>query len=366
VADALDFIAPGALGEETATWATPADVIERLAVQGDVVPTGFPPLDRLFRRGGIPPGRVVAIGGPPGSGKTTFASMIVTAVSPRAPVSALFLDEGVEQATVKLGQQLGYDRDKLEAGDKALVLLLRGRLDGMNLRLLETDNPDVCLELAVRLAVEVEAPTRLLVLDSVQTIRATADQKIDPEEREAISAFMWLTRRLAKKHNLVVIAAAQLNRPAYSNRKTSKDINPLAMFAGSRAIEHASDVAVLLDEPDEDGVVRFIVPRNRLGEKGRFSARLDRPRASFVHVDDSAAEQEETQQAKRELEQNIGKLADRVVALLKKHGPLNKAAIYERVGGKGERVLQALDGLEAQGVAAWDPGPRGAKVWRLK
>ncbi len=365
MADALDAVAARVFGEET-SWTTPADVIERLAVQGDIVPTGFAPLDRLFRRGGIPPGRILVIGGPPGSGKTTFASMIVTAVSPKVPVCALFLDEGVEQATVKLGQQLGYDRDKLEAGDKGTVALLRSRLGGISLRLLETDNPDVCLEIAVELAAEVDAPTRLLVLDSVQTIRAAADQKPDPEEREAISAFMWLTRRLAKKHDLVVIATAQLNRPAYSNRKTSKDINPLAMFAGSRAIEHACDVAVLLDEPDDDGIVRFVIPRNRLGEKGRFSARLNMDRATFVHVDDAVAEQERCTQADRDAEQSLDKLGERIIAVLRKHERLNRAAIHERVGGQSQRLSDALDGLEARGVAVWDSGPRNSKLWKLK
>ncbi len=203
---------------------------------------------------------------------------------------------------------------------------------GSNVRLIETEHPDATLETAVKLALEIDAPRRMVVADSVQTIRTTNDQKADPEDREAISAFMWTARHLAKKHDLILVVIAQLSRISYKNKKDAQDLNPLAMFAGSRAIEHASDVAILLEQPNENDVSRCVVARNRLGDKGAFYVKLDRTKASLVHVDEAEATgAEEGLQA----EQRARKLAnakDRVRDILRAFPGIGKRALRKRAG----------------------------------
>lgn len=265
------------------TWSTPADVIARLANQGDPVPTGFSPLDNLLRRRGIPPGRVVIVGGPPGAGKTTLAKQIAASI--QIPVVCLFMDEGVEPAAIKIGQQFQLDRDKLEVGEPETVVTLRTRLEEADIRLIETEHPEATFETAIQLALEIDAPVRLVVADSVQTIKLVREQEADPEDREAISTFMWKARHFAKKHDLILLLVAQLNRLSYRSKKDAQELNPLAMFAGSRAIEHASDVAILLETPNENDVSRCVVARNRIGDRGEFFVKLNRVTSTLVHVD---------------------------------------------------------------------------------
>lgn len=69
----------------------------------------------------------------------------------------------------------------------------------------------------------------------------------------------------------------------------------------------------------------------------------------------------------RGAEARVSKIADRIEALLIKSGPLITGQITERVTGNKNEIRAALDGLEAQGRAAWDvAGSTGrARLWRL-
>ncbi len=315
------------------TWFSPADVVGRLAKEGDPIPTNFARLDRFFRRGGIIRGKVVVIGGPPGAGKTTFAKMI--ACSARIPVSALFFDEGDEPAAVMIGQGFGFDRAKLEIGDPETVAAFRQKLADRDFRLIETESPDATVERAVKVALEINAPVRMVVLDSVQTIKLTRDQEADPEEREAISAFMWKARHYAKKHGLIMVIVAQLSRTSYKSKKDSQDLNPLAMFAGSRAIEHASDVAILLETPNEDDSTRLIIARNRLGEKGSFHVRLDRKSSTLIYIDPAVAADAEEVRQDEDRARRISAAEKKILKALKDHPGAGKNFL-RRLGNHGD------------------------------
>jgi circadian clock protein KaiC len=87
-------------------------------------PTGVPQLDRVLG-GGLPPGSLVILLGPPGSGKTTLASQIAFAAARRGQ-RALFLT-ALSEPTAKLLEHIqGYrffDRDLI--GDSVQVFSLQ-------------------------------------------------------------------------------------------------------------------------------------------------------------------------------------------------------------------------------------------------
>jgi len=340
--EGLEQEAPSRVRE---AWLSPADVVARLAQEGEPIPTKFARLDSFFRRGGVVPGRVIVIGGPPGAGKTTLAKMI--ACSMGIPVSALFFDEGIEPAAVMIGQDLGFDRTKLEIGDPETVAAFRQKLADKHFRLIETEIPDATLERAVKVALEIDAPVRLVVLDSAQTIRLSEGQESDPEEREAISAFMWKARHYAKKYHLIVIIVAQLSRTSYKSKKDAQDLNPLAMFAGSRAIEHASDVAILLESPHEDGSARLLIPRNRLGEKGGFHVRLDRKTQTLRYIDPASAADAEEVRQEEDFGRRISAAQKKITKALKIHPGAGKNFL-RRLGNHGD-IDAALEELIRKG-----------------
>jgi len=207
------------------------------------------------------------------------------------------------------------------------------------------------------------------VFDSLQECRANEDADALDERHRVIANVRAIRKATAGRVPSLVFACSQVNAASFAPRKARDRSRPIAAGAESGKIGFFSSLIVHLEGDPSKGPEygRASVVKSKLGgEKPVFGLRLDPTTTRLYEIDAATVEHEETQQAERKLEQDLGRLADRIVALLIKHGPLHKAAIYERIGGKAERIVQALDGLEAHGVATWNPGPRGSKIWRLK
>lgn len=61
------------------------EVIGRMGLMGEPIPTGCTFIDDHLRHKGIPPGKLVLIGGPPSSGKSLLLSMFMDRMSLKAP-----------------------------------------------------------------------------------------------------------------------------------------------------------------------------------------------------------------------------------------------------------------------------------------
>lgn len=341
-----------------------AGAISRFATQGTPIPTGFGPLDKHLRGGGLVPGRILAIGGPPGAGKTTLATMILNSMSPRMRAIGLFADEGRDAAALKLGQQLGYKREDLELGAPGLVPFIRERMENTYM-LPDPDSPASCGTRAIELLAETGDGTRLLVLDSAQTIPWERDQKEAPEDRMAITRLMYGVRRETKSRGWLSIVTAQANYESFKFKKESANLNPLAAFAGSRAVIYASDVALVFGIPNDDDVCKVWISKNRLGKKGSFVVKLDRERATLMEVDAVELESQEEREHEQASTEKVKRAESNILSQLAKIPGQTSTQLAETCHTRKQHVVQALSSLREAGKIVATAKGRGSFVYDL-
>jgi len=345
-----------------------ADAIALLGKAGDPVPTGFPPLDRNLRGGGLTPGRILAIIGPPGSGKTTLAAMILNHMAPTAPGLALFSDEGRDAAAVKLGQQLGYKREDLERGAPELHDFMKERMEETFL-LPDPDSPIASASRALAVLADF-APSRngaarLCVLDSAQTIPWTADQEEDPEDRMAITRLSYSFRKEIKKRGWFGVMTAQASYDAFKHKANEKNLNPLAAAAGSRAVIYAADTALVFGIPNDDDIGKVWIAKNRLGRKGSFAVKLDRERASLMEVDSSELESQQDREKEQASADKVKRAATKILSQLAKMPGQTSTQLAETCHTQKAQVLKALAALREDGKVTATQKPRGSLVYDL-
>ena len=268
-------------------------VVAGMAQQGSVYPTGFPPLDRQLRGGGLRSKRILVIAGPPEAGKTTLAVQIAYCMASQLflGTAALFADEGREQAVVRMGQQMGFDRDLLEAGDVDTVARLAQRMGSVELLF---DNPQAQDSGAERLVKVVDMldkrQPRVLVIDSAQRVLVRPHAgSWRPDKRTEVSDLMGYLRKVSNEKDLIVILTSQVSRDFYKARNETERSSALASGAESRAIEFESDVMVVLERPGGNGIGRGTLEKNRLKSgpvSGPFYVRMNYPRARLEEVSD--------------------------------------------------------------------------------
>jgi len=353
-------------------WRTPAEVLDAIPQPKFrfFVP-GIPSLEKAGR-GGLPTGIVVVLAGWPDAGKTGLGTQIVIDIAKGNDVVAvLFTPDGGQEATaIRIGGLLGLDQDKLEARDpgekRQLAELLKDRrvfiiddsADGMVFERIRADAERVRPDLA-----------HIYLLDSAQECLA-AEKADELDERHRVIALMRSVYRTVEANPIssLAIVTSQVTGQAFAPSKQSDRTRPMGAPAESKKISFLSHLIVALegDPSREPDFGRADVIKSKLrGPKPTFGLRADPATSRLTEIDAIAVEQQRTEQRERKRTEEAGKLGEEIAALLRKHGPLNVAAIQERVQVKRERILEALRGLEAQNVAAWTPGPRGAHVWSL-
>ncbi|MCB9567361.1 MAG: DNA repair protein RadA [Myxococcales bacterium] len=238
--------APPEGGDRVVLHSTPSHaprVVASTAAQAEVDgaprrPCGIGEVDRVLG-GGLVPGSVVLLGGPPGIGKSTLLLQASASLARRAgPVLYASGEESVAQVAARAG--------RLGAAHPGLLLLADTRIEAI-------------LAAANERAGELGA----LVVDSVQTVYAE-DQEGLPGNISQIRTVIAQLIGFAKRHGVPVVVVGHVTKEG--------------QLAGPRLLEHLVDT-VLSFEGDDDHATRMLrATKNRFGstqELGVFEMRGD-------------------------------------------------------------------------------------------
>jgi KaiC/GvpD/RAD55 family RecA-like ATPase len=332
-------------------WRAPWDYLIEHPEPSQRITTGIPALDQASG-GGIPVSGLVTLQGSPGAGKTSLAIQIAVraALGCVGDVWMVMHDEGARGACVRVGQNLGLDRDLVESDDPETMVAYQKKFVGAgNIHTLDPDDPSVSLESviasieAAHWAKEDEAAS-ILVLDSTQTAVTGADFDGD---RARVSYVMDELKKAARRIPLLVFNISQLNRSAYRHKNPEDNANPLSGGAESRAIEFQSDLLLHLDG-DIQTVVTARIVKNRFhrGAKPSWRMRYDVARAAFTEVDVESVELAAQRAKEQERQRTLEQVQDRVLVYLARHMDwASTRRVRESVEGKSADVTLALKRL---------------------
>lgn len=350
--DRLRDVQPEA-AEQLPTLEAPVSILRQAKSQGEPISTGIPPLDERLR-GGMRPGKALVIGGTAGAGKTALGLQVVKAGAEQGcAVCCLMADEGREPAIIRLGQQLGYARDLLEAGHEPTLAALEKDLAGIIIRFPNPDEDgDTTIEgVAEALVRDFPKQPKVFLVDSIQTVRTRRSGEGGTSIRERIMENARTARRLAVEHNLVVIYTSEVNRSWYRARKEEDRSTDLAAFAEAR-IEFSGDVLLTMRASDEEpDLVDVHLAKNRLGGRAPFLLRLDRQRALFGVVDgedDSGALARDAAHRKA-----VDETVERILRALKKTPDLTRTQLLDVVGRKTAIFSEALEQARKAELVTW-------------
>lgn len=378
-----------ASGDGKAEWVSPAAVLRDSPLKNAArVRTGLEKLDRATR-GGIPIGSVLVLSGAPGSGKTTLGIQIARAAREQlgAYVAGFFGDEGLEGAAEKLGQQIGLQREDLEAGEEGALTKLQAYTAAESARgPFEFVSPEESLRVTLTKIRQLrqagyKGPI-VLVLDNLQgcnfELEGGNGAGHQRPERFRLETAMLALRKAARELAVLVIVISEVSRGAYASKDPEKQTAALASPAETRAVEYKSDVLIQLKEKSE-GIVLAEVAKNRPGggQKPRLSLGHDRQRATYREIDAPAAEEERDERRQKKREKASDGAQKKLQAAMRKHLPEELAAgrpglSENRLAGKAclgrtkEAFRDALTALDAQDVFEEVPGPGQGHFWRWK
>jgi KaiC/GvpD/RAD55 family RecA-like ATPase len=311
--------------------------------------TGIPSLDKACR-GGLPCPRLVVFGGAPGAGKTSLATWLGWQWAKQGvPVAMLAVDEGPEGAVMRMAQMEGFSVDRIEERNPDTLERLATKLDGLPMTIVDSEDPSGTVEGVAELLSRESGDQRVLIVDSIQTVRAEGtDGAQSPRER--VDAVVRALKGVRDRHGFLILATCELARGAYRSRQVAETINDMAAFKESGGIEYAAQTALVLRSvPDEARLVDVTVPKNRALGREPFRLRMDAMTASYTEVDSGPVE------AGRQLGPVKGEdLRDEVLALVRRaRKPFRSKAEIRRVLQKrDDDVRAAVDLLEHEGRLA--------------
>ena len=201
-------------------------------------PCGMNEVDRVLG-GGLVPGSVVLLGGPPGIGKSTLLLQASVGLARRA---GLVLYASGEESVAQVGSRCA----RLAASHKNLLLMAEQRIEEV-----------------LGQATERVKSLGALIVDSVQTVYSGAQDGL-PGNITQIRAVTSQLVAFAKHHGVPVVVVGHVTKDG--------------QLAGPRLLEHLVD-AVLSFEGDEERATRLLrATKNRFGstqELGVFEMRGD-------------------------------------------------------------------------------------------
>jgi len=208
---------------ETGGRVIPSTEAQQRADELTRLPSHILELDRVLG-GGLVPGSVVLLGGPPGIGKSTLLLQACAGLA-RSGRSVLYAS-GEESVTQVAGRAT-----RLSAADPSLLLMAETRVESI-------------------LAAALEHTPAVVVIDSVQTVYSDATEGL-PGNLSQIRAVTAQLLGHAKTRNVPVVIVGHVTKDG--------------QIAGPRLLEHMVD-AVLSFEGDEERSTRLLrASKNRFG-----------------------------------------------------------------------------------------------------
>ncbi len=319
---------------------------------GPRIPTGIEALDALLR-GGIRPQQVMVIGGAPGAGKTTMGVQVARGMARSGvAVAWLAIDEEPAGIDARNLESIGVPRDLAEEPDDATIARAVAELGPLPWLMLD----DATVEDAfVQLARLYPNHQRAVFIDSIQTAWTTTSGTI-PSIRERISDVIQTAKRCARQDETkaAVFLTSELARGAYRSRNTAEQIEDLAAFKESGAIEYQGHVLLVLrTDPEDAAAVAVTVPKNRIGRRGTFGLRLDFSTATFTERELPVAPTV-----------SHGELSRRVLDVLRETPDVSGSVVVARTGARRQDVYTAIEDLAANCLIT-NVGTDKRPTWRV-
>jgi KaiC/GvpD/RAD55 family RecA-like ATPase len=327
------------------------DVLASMPPPGERFATGFPTLDKVLR-GGFVRRRVHTYVGPPGRGKTVMLKQhSVNAAQGGAIVIAFFCDEGDWQAAVMAAQGLGFDRKAVEDGYAAVRAEVQARSCGFDLYFPNPDAHDTVLD-SVDIWLKGRDPDRQVVIvgDSVQKLRVSADVEMPPTRKERADAVMTAARRIAERHDAIMLLASKANRASWSSKNPNENLDSLAAGMDSSSIEYDSDVLFFLSgDPSKRTFLH--VRKNRPGDGTLLTIALgfDRTTATFAEIDQEVAQAEAEEQEQSRAEAAWSADEKKVLETVRRFPGRSQRALRPLARIGSNRLAAVLEELERKG-----------------
>ena len=261
--------------------------------------TGFLKFDEYL--GGMVPGEVIALGGRPGMGKTSFALQLALGVERNSTMPVLF--QSIEMPRVQLamralaaesmvdGQKI-RDAARLSRGDMDELREAGARLSRQRVWVDDCGSVTVA-DIALKARrVKRQHGLAMLVVDYLQLIRSASRSE---SREEAVGETSRGLRALAKELGIPVLALVSLNRKC---EERGKDKRPMISdIRESGTIESDADTVLLLyrdevynAESDDRSVAEVIIGKQRNGPTGTIRLRFDSSRTRFDNLEDMRRE----------------------------------------------------------------------------
>lgn len=253
-------------------WTSAADRARRIGQDVERTPFFLPTLTTATR-GGIGPGKIIAVGGAPGAGKTSlFMNQALAWARAGVLVGILAADEDADGLLIRIGQQLGIDRGALERGYPVARAELAAALEELpNLILVDSEEEvGATIDALAEELVLRRQPNQLavMILDSLQTVQPEMDERQARDVRERVDTVVKTMKRLARRQRLAFVATSEVSRGSYNTADKNRQTSPLAAFKESGGIEYGVAVALVMAKvKNDDGSyeIEVTVAKNRLG-----------------------------------------------------------------------------------------------------
>lgn len=280
--DELQTVAAGGSGEEPAAMVGDefTELLEILenGGMGQGMSTGLHDLDDLLV--GMLPGQLITIGARPGAGKTVAALSLAAHVASKQGRTALMFSLEMSRQEI-LGRLLAMtcrvnsrhlNLAKPRLTDEDWQRLATGMREVMEMPLLVSDDTDMTpskINALIGAYKRKHPDLGLVVIDYVQLL--SGDGRFDSRQAE-MSYVSRELKKAAKRHNVAIVLAAQLNRKVEDRTDKKPQSSDLR---DTGALEQDSDVVIMLHREDmyepesvRAGEMDMIVTKNRNGGTG--------------------------------------------------------------------------------------------------
>lgn len=264
--------------------------LNKLSIQ--VMPSGFPTLDKAYMLLKEDEGELIIVGGRPSMGKSALMFQIALNVSEYLPVHVFSLEMSQESIVRRLMSQIiGRPVSAIQMG-----LVERGLLEQAQEKLstyqylIDDCSGLTALEVADRARTRARGfGTRLIIIDYLQLLRTEKGHSKDAEIGEITKTL----KALAKELRCPIIVGSQLNRQCEIRGASSGDYKPiLSDLRESGNIEQDADIILAVHRESRYTKLRMdeadlLILKNRNGAVGETMMKFYAAQTRFEDVGDT-------------------------------------------------------------------------------